>query len=394
LNQDCLVEPGWLATLLQAFEIHQEFGIAGCTILNPDGTVNHAGATIRRPDAYGIHLIESEGCEIRRVEYVTGAAFATRRQVWDAVGRFDEGYYPAYYEESDYCYRARRKGFEIAYVPQARVTHLFSSHEWQADPLKHAANQHRSRYRFISKHFDSREISEFFEAECAAIEAERYFDHAIGRAIAARDTLRGLADILERRRVDLGEPLSPTRRCQLQVGFTQVLRQSFAMAEKLGPYRPIEPFSDLADVWQAAKQRMWAMLSTAPEDEIALSEEWQSVNRQLQLLRERERELLTRIYFRAPSDDRPESALKRLFRLLILRPLSFLVGRDYLLLAELNTVHVARMDQMDRLNWLYNRINQVYNQRLKQTYQLFQEQCDQIDRRLTLLELLTDYDYR
>jgi len=56
-------------------------------------------------------------------------------------------------------------------------------------------------------------------------------------------------------------------------------------------------------------------------------------------------------------------------RLLILRPLSFVIGRDYLLLSELNTIHVARMDQMDllirldedRLYLLETMIKYVYN---------------------------------
>jgi GT2 family glycosyltransferase len=348
LNQDCVVQPGWLEVLVDALDRHPEFGVAGCMVLDPDGSVNHAGATIRRPDAYGVHLTEVGPGEPRAVEYVTGTVFALRRQTWDEVGAFDEGYYPAYYEESDYCYRARRRGFEVAYVPDARVVHLFSSREWQADPVKHTANQHRARYRFVCKHFDGCETADFFEAERAALEGERYFDQVVGRTIAARDTLRALVDILERRRADLGEAVSPTHRRQLQVGFTGVLRRSFAAAEELSPDRS----------------------RTAC---IELAEERQAVDERLQELRQREYDLLGRIYFRAPSDNQPESTLKRLFRLLILRPLSFLIGRDYLLLSELNTLHVARMDRLQRHVDLMHR---------------------ELGRRLSLLEILTDYDYR
>ena len=352
LNQDCVVQSGWLAALVRAFNTHPEFGIAGCTILKPDGTLDHTGATIHHPDARGMHLTDIGDGQPRRVEYVTGAAFALRRQTWDTVGHFDEGYYPAYYEESDYCYRARQKGIETAYVPEARITHLHSSREWQIDPVKSTANQHLARYRFVTKHFNSHEVNEFFAAEHAAVRNERYFAHAVGRVIAARDTLRNLTDILARRKADLGETLSTVHRRQLQVGFTQLLRQSFSIAEKLAPCQAVEPPYDVAEQRQDNTQR-------------------------LQALRQREHDLLTRIYFKAPSDDRSEPTLRRLFRLLILRPLSFLIGRDYLLLSELNTVHVARLDQIERhmdcqINW----------------------QMDQIDRRLVLLETLADYDYR
>ena len=350
LNQDCVVQPGWLDALLRAFEACPGAGIAGGTILDQDGVVNHAGAMIRRPDAIGVHLTDVGDGQPRTVEYVTGTVFAIRRQTWDAVGRFDEGYYPAYYEESDYCLRARRRGIETVYAPETRAVHLFSSREWQQDPVKHTANQHRARYRFVCKHFDphENEIAAFFDAESAAVEAVHYFDQAVGRAIGARDTLRALVDILERRRVDLDDTLTPALRRQLQVGFTHVLRRSFAVARQLSPARP-----------------EWV-----PDN---LEGDWQAVRDRLQELQQREYDLLTRIYFKPPSAEHSEPALRRLFRLLVLRPLSFLIGRDYLLLSQLNTVHVARMDQLRRQMELMDRLYR---------------------RRLALLETLIDYDYR
>ena len=97
LNQDCVVQPGWLDALLHAFQARPECGIAGGTILDQDGVVDHAGAMIRRPDAIGVHLTDVGDGQPRTVEYVTGTVFAIRRQTWDVVGRFDEGFYPAYY---------------------------------------------------------------------------------------------------------------------------------------------------------------------------------------------------------------------------------------------------------------------------------------------------------
>lgn len=372
LNQDCMVHSGWLSELVRTFVAYPEFGIAGSTIVESDGTVNHAGAMIRRPEVYGVHLTEPEDEEVRAVEYVTGAVFAFRRRTWDIVGRFDEGYYPAYYEECDYCYRARRKGIETAYVPRSRVTHLFSSREWRADPVKHKANQHRSRYRFVSKHLDSNETREFTDVECRAIDEIRYFDQAIGRVLAARDTLRGLSDIIERRRADLGEPISSAHRRQLQVGFTRILRRAFKAAERIGPYQPVESLDDSNDLQEPRSQRRGNSphVSRGDADE---TRERKGIGGQLQALQQREYDLLARIHFRSPSDESPESSLKRLVRLFVLRPLSFLIGRDYLLMSELNAVHVARMDAMSRF---------------------YRERNKRVDQRLTLLETLVDYDYR
>ncbi len=424
LNQDCAVQPGWWSAITQAFETRPEFGVAGCTVLTVDGTVNHAGAMISRPSAYGIHYTEIGDSQPRSVDYVTGAAFAIRRQTWEAVGRFDEGYYPGYFEESDYCYRARSKGIETAYVPQARVTHLFSSREWQVEPVRHTANQHRSRFRFVSKHFNGDELSQFFEAEYEALNSERWFDQAVGRMIGARDTLRALPDIIERRRFDLGTSLPGAQRRQLEVGFTQVLRRAFARAEQLSPIRPLEqvgrssqeaviapqpaeppiqaalcenlfaideprpalapppslpslsapPGLFAAENWQAEPPPIHGLPHVAPSDEHARYNREQAISQQLHALKQREYDLLTRIYFKAPSADRAEPLLRRAFRLLLLRPLSFLIGRDYLLLSELNTVHVARMDATEELNKLY-RERQERNEQLRWR---LQEQVDRL----------------
>jgi GT2 family glycosyltransferase len=219
LNQDCLVEPGWLDALCAGLDGDPQAAIAGCTLLNADESVNHAGAHLEMPLAYSKHLTAITAAPERR-EYVTGAAFAIRRQAWEAIGPFDEDFYPAYYEEADYCYRARRLGWGVLYVPGARVHHLQNSQAWRSDPLLHWTQQHRSRYRFVAKHFGGDDLAAFFAAERAAVEAEQWFDQALSRVLAARHTLRGLDATLQRRRQELCEPhsLADKRRLQVELG--------------------------------------------------------------------------------------------------------------------------------------------------------------------------------
>lgn len=338
LNQDCVVLSGWLDAFARAFASHPEYGIAGCTILNADGTVNHAGATIEHPEGFSRHLTEIHGDEPYSVDYVTGAVFAIPRTTWDAIGRFDEGYYPAYFEEADYCYRARRQGLEIGYVPGARVKHLFSSREAERHPFRHAAMQHKMRYRFVCKHFTDEQLTAFFDAELDALEEEPYLNQVVGRLMGARETLHGLPDILMRRRLDLDIPTDMERQVSLRYGFKRVAQRSLAEMQRLSRPR---------------------------------SEDWQAVVDREKSLQAHEYDLLRRIYFRAPTDQTPESKLQRFVRLLIKRPLSFLTGRDYLLLSELNTYHVSRLD----------------------AYQtLLQAQQDLIDHSLRLFDLFTDYE--
>ena len=60
------------------------------------------------------------------VDFVTGAAVAIRRSTWDVVGRFDEGFYPAYYEDADYCYRHAAKELKLHVQPQ-QLSNIFSA---------------------------------------------------------------------------------------------------------------------------------------------------------------------------------------------------------------------------------------------------------------------------
>lgn len=229
LNQDCLVEPGWLDALCAGLAGDAQAAIAGCTLLNADGTVNHAGARLELPLAYSHHLTAVTAAPTR-MDYVTGAVFAIRRTAWQALGPLDEDFYPAYYEEADYCYRARRHGWGVLYVPSAEVRHLQTSQEWRKDPLLHWTQQHRARYRFVAKHFSGGELAAFFAAEQAALAGETWFDQMMGRLLAARHILRGLDAALQRRCRELEEQPALADKRRLEVGFADLAQASMRRA--------------------------------------------------------------------------------------------------------------------------------------------------------------------
>jgi len=241
LNQDCLVDAGWLDALCAALADDPRAAIAGCTIYNPDGTVNHAGATVEHPLARARHFTDVPAAPAR-VEYVTGALFAIRRAAWEALGPLDAGFYPAYYEEADYCYRAAAHGWGVLYAPAASAHHLQNSRAWRADPLLHTVHQQRARYRFVAKHWAGPALAGFLRAEAEAVAAEAWLDQTLGRALAARHTLRHLDAILLRRRDELGEELgaelgadlAPADRLRLEVELGALaqtaLRRSYVLA--------------------------------------------------------------------------------------------------------------------------------------------------------------------
>lgn len=310
LNQDCIVQEKWLTPLIDAFSNHPQYGILGGTIFEADGSINHTGARLRRPDAYGIHETATfPDNSPREVDYVTGAMLAIRRSAWDTIGPFDEAFYPAYFEEVDYCYRARHHGFQVMHVPGARATHRFTSREWQKEPLRHATNQHRARYRFVSKHFTTEQLVDFFSAESAAIPAQIYRDQVLGRLLAARDVLHDLPAILAARQSDLEKDADPIRQRLLQVNFSHVQNDALSAAQ-----------NEMADRISASRQ-------------------------QIAELQEEKDTLLADIYFRDPHEPEPESGWQR-WRMILLRLVSIFTLREHRLLVRLSTLHVAQFAQL------------------------------------------------
>lgn len=169
LNQDTEVRADWLARLTAPMEHDASIGIAGSKALFPDGTIQHAGGELnrqgitrhigyRQPD-------EGQFAFLREVDFVTGAALAITRAAYEAIGDLDEGFAPAYYEDVDWCWRAREAGFRVVYVPDSVLVHKETSvlldRGYDAE-----LTLHRNRLRFVLKHWSLHQlVDEFMPAE-------------------------------------------------------------------------------------------------------------------------------------------------------------------------------------------------------------------------------------
>lgn len=129
LNNDTLVDPGFLDPLVEVLDADERVGAVGSMLLYPGGVVQEAGGIIWSDAGgwnYGRHEPSTDArVRFRReVDYCSGAALAVRRSVWDALGGFDERFSPAYYEDTDLCFGARRLGYTVVYEPRSKVVHL------------------------------------------------------------------------------------------------------------------------------------------------------------------------------------------------------------------------------------------------------------------------------
>ena len=163
LNPDTLARQGALAALLDFMDQHPNVGIAGSRLEHLDG-----GAQI---SAFRFHSVLSElesGLRIglisrmlaQRVvappvplepcqtDWVAGAAMIIRKEVFDAIGLMDERYF-MYFEEVDFCLRARRAGWPCWYVPASRIVHLVGQSSGVTDVKQ--AHKRRPAYWFESR---------------------------------------------------------------------------------------------------------------------------------------------------------------------------------------------------------------------------------------------------
>jgi GT2 family glycosyltransferase len=106
-------------------------GAVGAKLLYPDGRIQHAGIIIGM-EGHASHVFAGvkEGYTgpfgsvnwYRDYSAVTGACLAVRREVFESVGGFDEGYELAF-SDVDICQRILQKGYRVAYTPFARLLH-------------------------------------------------------------------------------------------------------------------------------------------------------------------------------------------------------------------------------------------------------------------------------
>ncbi len=132
LNDDSVVEPDCLATLVAALQGDPGLAAVGPRILSPDGTVQEAGSVLWR-DGSTAHVASGSpdrrdvAGEARDVDAISANGLLVTRSAFEAVGGFDEDFYPAYYEDVDLCLALAERGYRVGYEPRARLVHTGST---------------------------------------------------------------------------------------------------------------------------------------------------------------------------------------------------------------------------------------------------------------------------
>jgi GT2 family glycosyltransferase len=123
---------------VQFLESNPGVGIAGSSFEHPDGTpwpFAFRFPSILSEVAAGLQfglvtrllrrsvIAVDMGSAQQAIDWVSGASMMVRRTVFDALGGLDENFF-LYFEETDFCLRAKKMGFATWYVPESRVMHI------------------------------------------------------------------------------------------------------------------------------------------------------------------------------------------------------------------------------------------------------------------------------
>jgi GT2 family glycosyltransferase/glycosyltransferase involved in cell wall biosynthesis len=129
LNSDTIVFPGWLDSLIDTLQKQPDAGLVGSKLLFASGRLQEAGGIIWN-DASGMNFgrdddpFRPEYNYLREVDYCSGCSLAIRKDLWTALGGFDERFAPAYYEDADLCFRIRQAGMKVFYQPLSKLIHF------------------------------------------------------------------------------------------------------------------------------------------------------------------------------------------------------------------------------------------------------------------------------
>ena len=170
LNPDTSVTKNSLDVLINYLDQNDDVGAVGPCLIDKDNeyTVSFgwfptargiiSGAflpkRLQSPQSGGLGIAPDESIkEPMDVDYVSGACLMTSREIFYKTGLLDENYF-AYFEETDWCLRLKKRGYRVVLIPSARVYH-YEGKSFAEIPYKKMEIFVTSAKRFFSLHFPS-----------------------------------------------------------------------------------------------------------------------------------------------------------------------------------------------------------------------------------------------
>ncbi len=170
INPDTVVQEDTFKVTIDFFERNPDVGMAGCKILNPDGTLQ---LTCRRSfptpwiafskmmglsalfphtrmfGRYNLTYLSPD--ESYEVDALSGSFMMFRREVYEQVGELDEDFF-MYGEDLDWCYRVQQAGWKTYYVASTQIIHYKGESTKRSD-IDEIRTFYQAMHLFVWKHF-------------------------------------------------------------------------------------------------------------------------------------------------------------------------------------------------------------------------------------------------
>jgi GT2 family glycosyltransferase len=177
INPDTLVAEDTFVKMIDFFNANPDTGMAGCKILNPDGTLQLAcrrsfpgpwtaftkvtGLSTLFPKSklfakYNLTYLDEN--QTYEVDAISGSFMMLRKEVYEKVGGFDEQFF-MYGEDLDLCYRIQKAGYKIYYVHTTQIIH-YKGESTKRSSLDETKIFYQAMHLFVKKHLSSSLIVE------------------------------------------------------------------------------------------------------------------------------------------------------------------------------------------------------------------------------------------
>lgn len=176
LNPDAYLVSPIFRSLIAFAEERRDAGVVGPRLRNPDGTlqpsayrfptlIQAAGAILSLKRGIPVARLRASlgwwlgryfgqldpHASVKPVDYVTGACMLIRRELVRQIGGLDPRFF-LYFEEKDFCLRARQAGWEVYFCPHAEVVHQIGGSSGD-DPGTTIVERFRAMRQFYDKHY-------------------------------------------------------------------------------------------------------------------------------------------------------------------------------------------------------------------------------------------------
>ncbi|MEK7671678.1 MAG: glycosyltransferase family 2 protein, partial [Bacteroidota bacterium] len=172
LNPDTIVQEDTFKVMIRFFDENPDAGLAGCKILNPDGTfqlpcrrsfptpwvaftkIFGLSTLLPKSKLFGkynlTYLNEDETYE---VDAVSGSLMFLRREAYEKVGGLDETFF-MYGEDLDWCYRISKSGYKVYYVHSTKIIH-FKGESTRRSEIDEIRTFYQAMQLFVEIHFST-----------------------------------------------------------------------------------------------------------------------------------------------------------------------------------------------------------------------------------------------